>query len=487
MYRLFILVETNEEVEKLRSFFLKEKGYFELECVFYPFENLSEKRKYLLSVISMFPFRDSSSCETVYFKEAKAETFIEKCEAFFKDGESEEKSLMRVTPLMSRQHEDLLRLVTLNSVPSEFTNRLAEDGILLKERYVTFILFDFDKEEESLDYYDYEKGRYSLEKGLRQYFGGYPYFLFEFSTFFGVLLSANEPLTLFQLQQKLSSVLFKAKRDNDLSFSCGVSETTRYKEGTFSCRKLFREAEKGLTYRPVLGKGLVLFYEDLIQKEKSVMKVEETQFQNLGYALLYGKKIESLSLLRGLLRKIGSIDYKDSYLLLLNQLLNSLLTSCASLEKLYGTYESYFALLKILYSKKEKESILTFFEDLVTEISLINQSLRQPHGGEKAFRSIMLFLQKHFMENSLSIDRISKELGYSHSYIYALFKNNGTTFIKTLKKIRMEEAKRLLADPSNRIVQVAVKVGYENPYYFSTCFKRYFGYSPIRLRKLENS
>jgi len=242
-----------------------------------------------------------------------------------------------------------------------------------------------------------------------------------------------------------------------------------------------------LTYRPVLGKGLVLSYEDLIQKEKSVMKVEETQFQNLGYALLYGKKIESLSLLRGLLRKIGSIDYKDSYLLLLNQLLNSLLTSCASLEKLYGTYESYFALLKILYSKKEKESILTFFEDLVTEISLINQSLRQPHGGEKAFRSIMLFLQKHFMENSLSIDRISKELGYSHSYIYALFKNNGTTFIKTLKKIRMEEAKRLLADPSNRIVQVAVKVGYENPYYFSTCFKRYFGYSPIRLRKLENS
>ncbi len=485
MHRLFLLVQTIEEVEKLRSFFLKRKTFFELKSLYCSTRNSSEKKNYLLSVVSHFSFPDSIY-ETTYFKETKAETFIETLKACFPNERSREEKLIDSSPLIKKQQIDLLRLITLKNIPSEFQRKLLGDGILLKERYVTFILFDFDKEEELLDYYDYEKGRFSLEKGFEEHFADYPYFIFEFSTLFGVLLSTNEPINRFQLENKLSSVIFKSKSDSNLSFSCAVSETAFYEEGDFSCRKLFKEAEKGLTYRPILGKGLVLFYEDLIRKEKSVTKIAEVQFQNLGYALLYGKKLESLSLLRGLLRKIGRIDYRDNYLLLLNQLLNSLLNSCISLGKLYETYESYFALLKMLYSKKGKESILAFFEELLKKISLINQNSKQPYGKEKALERITLYIEKHFMESSLSIEELSKELGYSHSYIYALFKKSGTTFIKTLTKFRMEEAKRLLADPSNRIVQIASKVGYDDPYYFSTCFKKYFGSSPIHLRKLEN-
>lgn len=47
----------------------------------------------------------------------------------------------------------------------------------------------------------------------------------------------------------------------------------------------------------------------------------------------------------------------------------------------------------------------------------------------------------------------------------------------------MEEAKRLLADPNNKLAQIAHEIGYEDPYYFSHCFKKYFGVSPQEYRK----
>ena len=46
-----------------------------------------------------------------------------------------------------------------------------------------------------------------------------------------------------------------------------------------------------------------------------------------------------------------------------------------------------------------------------------------------------------------------------------------------------EEAKLLLADQSNKIAEIASQVGYEDPYYFSHCFKKYFGMSPLEYRK----
>lgn len=93
------------------------------------------------------------------------------------------------------------------------------------------------------------------------------------------------------------------------------------------------------------------------------------------------------------------------------------------------------------------------------------------------------YIDKHFASSSLSIDVLSKELGYSNSYIFAILRKQGTSFTRLLTTRRMEEAKRLLADPNNKLAQIAHEIGYEDPYYFSHCFKKYFGVSPQEYRK----
>jgi two-component system response regulator YesN len=59
----------------------------------------------------------------------------------------------------------------------------------------------------------------------------------------------------------------------------------------------------------------------------------------------------------------------------------------------------------------------------------------------------------------------------------------GITFVEYLTMVRMEEAKKLLMDPSLSVVAVASQVGYEDASYFSKVFKKYVGVSPNRYRR----
>ncbi|HBN81289.1 MAG TPA: DNA-binding response regulator, partial [Ruminococcaceae bacterium] len=43
---------------------------------------------------------------------------------------------------------------------------------------------------------------------------------------------------------------------------------------------------------------------------------------------------------------------------------------------------------------------------------------------------------------------------------------------------RMERARTLLEDGKLKNSQIAEKVGYASPHYFSYCFRHYFGMSP---------
>jgi len=98
-----------------------------------------------------------------------------------------------------------------------------------------------------------------------------------------------------------------------------------------------------------------------------------------------------------------------------------------------------------------------------------------------------LFLEKalncvheHLDDSEYDRDAFAADMGASSSTLYnklrAITGMNVTTFIRD---VRMKEAHRLAEkDPSMRVSDLAYKVGFQDPKYFSTCFKRYFGIQP---------
>ncbi|GAB4374004.1 MAG: response regulator [Spirochaetales bacterium] len=94
-----------------------------------------------------------------------------------------------------------------------------------------------------------------------------------------------------------------------------------------------------------------------------------------------------------------------------------------------------------------------------------------------------LFIQERYLDPGLSIGQACKELSVSTSYFSAIFKKHtGKTFLEYLTEVRMEKAKELLRTTSLRTYEIAEKVGYQDPHYFSLLFRKTVGITPTTYR-----
>jgi len=96
-------------------------------------------------------------------------------------------------------------------------------------------------------------------------------------------------------------------------------------------------------------------------------------------------------------------------------------------------------------------------------------------------------LEKIKME-SLSVYDLCKSVGMSRTALYMKLKNlidlSPQNFII---HTRLKYARKLLMEGDVQVKEVAYEVGFANPKYFSTSFKKLFGESPTSfLKKLKN-
>ncbi len=94
------------------------------------------------------------------------------------------------------------------------------------------------------------------------------------------------------------------------------------------------------------------------------------------------------------------------------------------------------------------------------------------------------FIDKHFSEDSISLERVAKAVNVSPNYFSAVFSQEvGQTFIEYLTGKRIDEAKRMLRKRNLRSSEIANAVGYKDPHYFSFVFKKATGCTPNEYRK----
>lgn len=94
------------------------------------------------------------------------------------------------------------------------------------------------------------------------------------------------------------------------------------------------------------------------------------------------------------------------------------------------------------------------------------------------------YIAAHYQEESLAIKDISQHVFLSSSYICTLFKNEtGKTLNQYITDYRVEQAKKLLVDPRNKITDISAKVGYSDGSYFGKIFKKQAGVSPSEYRE----
>lgn len=96
---------------------------------------------------------------------------------------------------------------------------------------------------------------------------------------------------------------------------------------------------------------------------------------------------------------------------------------------------------------------------------------------------ITKYLNENYVQD-ISLYTLSKNMYLSPVYISKIFKEvMGDSPINYLIQIRLAKSKELLEDTKLSIKTISKMVGYDDPYYFSKLYKKYYGVSPNKTRK----
>ncbi|MCM1381920.1 MAG: response regulator [Muribaculaceae bacterium] len=96
---------------------------------------------------------------------------------------------------------------------------------------------------------------------------------------------------------------------------------------------------------------------------------------------------------------------------------------------------------------------------------------------------VVRYIQSNY-GTELRLEQLAAIFGYNRAYLGKVFHQyTGENFNNYLDRIRITEAKRLLAANEHKVYEVAEMVGYTNINYFHNKFKKYVGISPLNYKR----
>jgi len=92
-------------------------------------------------------------------------------------------------------------------------------------------------------------------------------------------------------------------------------------------------------------------------------------------------------------------------------------------------------------------------------------------------------IHERFADPGFSLEQASERAGVSKNHLsFEFSRETGETFTEYVSRVRVDEAKRLLATTPLLVYQIGERVGYPNVEHFSRVFKKVAGVSPMRFR-----
>lgn len=249
----------------------------------------------------------------------------------------------------------------------------------------------------------------------------------------------------------------------------------------------YHEALEALEYQFVLGIGKTISYESVKGRVKEYSSIINSKDYEMIYGLDFTNKESLKKDVNILMDNIKSAG-RDSFLYSQMIISNIYMEAIKKLREYGGSVEEVFEhpfnMFKQLTSKPTLE--MAQAELLIILFKIADYINDRKHGSysyliEKAKQ----YISQNYQNANLSIDSVARYLNISNSYFSILFKQEtNQTFVDYLTAMRIEKAQNLLKASGYRTYEVADQVGFNNPTYFSTIFKKHTGHSPSEYRKL---
>lgn len=115
------------------------------------------------------------------------------------------------------------------------------------------------------------------------------------------------------------------------------------------------------------------------------------------------------------------------------------------------------------------------------------EGLNYQFADKQFLQSIIGSIEQHLEEPDFDLERLSSGLNMSKSTLYRKIKSmTGLTPLDFINNIKMKRACMMLLTHRMNISEVAYAVGFNNPKYFSKCFKDEFGVTPSEYQATKS-
>lgn len=96
----------------------------------------------------------------------------------------------------------------------------------------------------------------------------------------------------------------------------------------------------------------------------------------------------------------------------------------------------------------------------------------------------LTLIRERFDDPALGVDAVARTVGWNANYFSQTFKKEvGVGFAEFVSSLRLEQARRLLAETALKIKEVAERAGFADSHYFGVWFKDNTGLTPSQYRK----
>ncbi|MBW5449285.1 response regulator [Cohnella sp. CFH 77786] len=250
------------------------------------------------------------------------------------------------------------------------------------------------------------------------------------------------------------------------------------REGVSGIRRSFEEARQALQSKFMLGEDRVIAYGDLESPGAGTAFPADTN-ETLAHMLrmgdwegLNGKLEELFAVIRD--RRL-SLDL--TYVACMGWVsvcLSHVSEAGHPIEDCFGEHFFPYAEIRRM---ETSEGVKAWMK------SLFRQALEYV-GRHKQTRSAVIaknarqYIEQHYGDPELSVEGVAAHVFVNPSYLRAVFKKAyGMTAGEYIIHVRMTRAKALIGGPL-RLSDVAERVGFADPGYFSRSFRKFFGVSP---------
>lgn len=315
----------------------------------------------------------------------------------------------------------------------------------------------------------------------------------------GILFVYNEKLVLISILRNndrdylldaTSNCLEEIRQSIEkyLRFTITVGIGT-YCEDITNINISYDNALSALDYRVILGRNRIIKIEDIEPKSPNKVIFDEYMERELTSCIKVGTEEEirqSIDKLfhSAILSKASFKEYQIYLIQIFTTILKAAKESDADTDIIFG---ANYNLLLQLNNLKDIESAKTWFLSIGIKINRYIVKNRDDISTDLVNQA-KLYVKENYSDCEITINKICSFLHISSAYFSHIFKKDTkTTFINYLTAKRMEAAKELLRTTNLKSFQIAEKVGYSEPNYFSYSFKKNFNISPSEYRNISKN